>query len=172
MRRFSASAGRIWAHMRASRPRLRLMRPQIAAVSRNERSRLPTSLSACHLVRMFAIDALRRFLFLLTLLGIVFAPVYDGAAASVATCASDGHRCAAPAASDMADCCRGELPAQRGDCDGSCLLARAGFSIAFVCERQADWHFKRTPRTVLLRPLSDTPRPSALVEPPTQPPKA
>lgn len=123
---------------------------------------------------MFAIAVFRRLYFLLALLGIVFAPVYAAAAAPAMMGMSEAHQGAMPGMEpgmDKDDCCRSELPAQTRDCGGLCPQALTCYSPAIACENSPNSVVRRV-RAVLHGPLRDDQRPSALVEPPTQPPKA
>ncbi|MDR6757995.1 hypothetical protein J2Y48_003293 [Mycoplana sp. BE70] len=124
---------------------------------------------------MSAIAVFRRLYFLLALLGIVFAPVYAAAAAPAITGTFGAHQGVMPgmeSGMDKDDCCRSELPAQTRDCGGLCPQALTCYSSAIACENSPNSLVRRVPRAVLHGPLRDDQRPSALVEPPTQPPKA
>ena len=118
--------------------------------------------------------ALRRFLLLLVFFGIAFGPAIAGAATPVVTHAMEAHQSALPAADNPNDmsCCPHEQRTQKGNCGPSCPLALVCSLVNVACESHADWSFRRMPRAALSGPLSDNQRPSALVEPPSHPPKA
>ncbi|MFD1328017.1 hypothetical protein [Mycoplana ramosa] len=123
---------------------------------------------------MSAIAMLRRICLLLALLGIAFAPVYAAAAAPAMMGMFGMHQSVAPgmdAAMEKDDCCRSELPAQTRGCGGLCPLALTCSSPAMACENLSSWIVRRVPRVVLHGPLHDQQRSSAVVEPPTQPPR-
>lgn len=124
---------------------------------------------------MSAIAVFRRIYLLLVLLGIGFTPVFADAAVPATMSTFEVHQGVTPGMQpDMAkdDCCRSELPAPAPDCGGSCALVLTCYSTAMACENPSNWIVEHVRRVVLHGPLRDDQRPSALIEPPTQPPKA
>ncbi|WP_246723546.1 hypothetical protein [Rhizobium sp. ARZ01] len=111
---------------------------------------------------------------MLALLGIVLGPANVSAAVRAVTLPADMQQNAMPGMTghDDMSCCPDEQPGQKGDCGSSCPLALVCFSVKLACQSDVPWSVRRTARPVLHGLLKDIQRPSALVEPPTHPPKA
>ncbi|WP_026186522.1 hypothetical protein [Ensifer sp. BR816] len=124
---------------------------------------------------MFAVVALRRFLCLLALLGVVIGPVSVGTAASAMALSSDMKMEAMAGmdgVEDMSDCPE-EQPAQKNRCGSACPLALICSSTILAHEYKADgWRIDLASLELSHGSLHDSHLPSAIVEPPARPPKA
>ncbi|WP_141679401.1 hypothetical protein [Ensifer adhaerens] len=121
---------------------------------------------------VFAVVALRRFLCVLALLGIVVGPVSVSTAASAMALSSDMQMDAMTGMDDMS-CCPEQQPVQKNDCGNTCPLALVCSSIILAHGSKANsWRIDLSARELSHPILQETRLPSALVEPPARPPKA
>lgn len=135
------------------------------------RDRLPMNVALCKHSCMFAVVALRRFLCVLALLGVVLGPVSVGTAASAMALSSDMQMDAMTGMDDMS-CCPERQPAQKNDCGKTCPLALVCSSIILAHGSKANsWRIDLSARVLSHPILQDNRLPSALVEPPARPPK-
>jgi len=128
----------------------------------------------CKHKRMFAVVALRRFLCLLAMLGVVLGPV--SAAAGTNAMAPSGPRMEVMAgldvADDMSDCAE-QQPVQKKDCGPACPLALLCSSTILAHEDTTDaWRVDIAARELSHGLLQERHLPSAILEPPARPPKA
>ncbi|PDT76536.1 hypothetical protein [Sinorhizobium sp. BJ1] len=128
----------------------------------------------CKHKRMFAVVALRRFLCLLALLGVVFGPVSMSVAANAMALSSDMQMEAMPGmegAEDMS-CCPEQQPAQKNECGRACPLALLCSSTILAHEDTGGRRISLESRELSHGLLEDSHLPSAIIEPPARPPKA
>lgn len=136
------------------------------------RDRLPMSAALCKHKRMFVVVALRRFFYVLALLGVVLGPVSVGTAASAMALSPDMQMDAMAGMDDMS-CCPEQQPAQKNDCGKTCPLALVCSSIILAHGSKANsWRIDLSARELSHPVLQENRLPSALVEPPARPPKA
>ncbi|WP_033056915.1 hypothetical protein [Sinorhizobium arboris] len=138
------------------------------------RDRLPLGADLCQPMRMSALAALRRFLCLLALLGVVVAPVSVGTSTS-AMAASD-MRMEAMASMDVSEdmsCCPQQQLPRKNDCGSPCPLGLicAGSVLAHA-DRAEGWGVHRDARGASHTLLHDSELSSATIDPPARPPKA
>jgi len=123
---------------------------------------------------MFAVVALRRFLCLLALLGVVLGPVSVSTAAGAMALSSDMQMEAMPGMDGFDDMsgCPEQQPARKNECGKACPLALVCSSIILVHEdRASSWRVDLSSRELSHAIRHDSQLPSALVEPPARPPK-
>nr|WP_115422044.1 hypothetical protein [Sinorhizobium sp. M14] len=121
---------------------------------------------------MIVVAAIRRILYLIALLGIVFGPVSISTAASAMALSSDMQMKATSGMDDMS-CCPEELPSQNSDCGKACPLVLVCSSIILVHQNTAEgWSVALNPRSLPLGTFEESNIASAVIEPPARPPKA
>ncbi|THK35345.1 hypothetical protein EHS39_25350 [Ensifer sp. MPMI2T] len=133
------------------------------------------NVALCKHKRMFAAAALRRFLCLLALLGVVLGPVSVSTAASAMVLSSDMQMEAMPGMehSDDMSGCPEQQPVQKNECGHKCPLALICSSTILAHDEKAGgWRVDLSSRELSHLILQENGLPSALVEPPARPPKA
>lgn len=136
---------------------------------------LPRYEAACNNLKMVAVRALRRFLLLFSLLGVVLAPASVGTAmAAMAASSADGMNMAdvPQAVADMS-CCPDEEPVGEIDCGKPCPLALiCSTSIIGSFDPAMSWKIDFAASKPSYDPLRASLHRSSIPEPPARPPKA
>jgi hypothetical protein len=148
-----------------------LMRPSVATF----RDGLPMNVALCKHKCMLVVVAFRRFLCLLALLGIVVGPVSVGAAASAMALSSDMQMTSMPGmdGSDDMSGCPEEQPAEKNKCGSACPLALICSTTIIAADHRADgWRISLGTHDLSHAFLQEGHLPSAIIEPPSRPPRA
>jgi hypothetical protein len=148
-----------------------LMRPSVATF----RDGLPMNAALCKHKCMFVVVALRRFVCLFALLGIVLGPVSVSAAASAMALSSDMQMESMPGmdGSDEMPGCPEEQPAEKNKCGSACPLALICSTTILAADQRADgWRIALATHDLSHAFLQEGHLPSTIIEPPARPPRA
>ncbi|TKT66196.1 hypothetical protein [Rhizobium sp. LC145] len=124
---------------------------------------------------MVAVIALRRFLLLFALLGVLFAPASLGTAMATVASSADGQMEMAgmPETDAGMPCCPEEKPVKKPDCGKPCLLALVcSTSLVANLSPALEWTIDVALGDQIYAPMRESLHLSAISEPPARPPKA